>query len=95
MEYLEYGRTDLNRIGDPEMITIQELPAVNIEYRGTNREQNGNYTAVVIADDENLTLVFTFDGSENGIHQDTFERFTQSIALFPQSQLAAIQPRMI
>jgi hypothetical protein len=86
MDYFEYGRTDLERIGDPELITVQEQPAGTISYRGTVRDRSGYFTATVISNDENIALVLTIDGSENEEHLATLDRITQSISVYETSE---------
>jgi len=83
MEYLELGRENLEKLGEPEYITIQDQPAGIVSYRGTVREQSGLFTAVVVVNEEHIALVLTFDGSEGEQHQETLERFAQSISVYP------------
>lgn len=82
VEYFEYGRANLERIGEPELISIQGQPASTISYRGSVREQTGFFTATIISHDDNIALVLTIDGSENEEHQDTLERITHSISIY-------------
>jgi len=80
MDYFEYGRGDtLERIGDPELTTIQNLPAATVAYDGAVRGNTGRYTAAVIVSGERVALVFTMDSSVGNQYQKTLERFTESV----------------
>lgn len=82
MDYIEYGRPELERINEPELITIQEQPASTVSYRGDVREQNGLFTATIINNENNIALILTIDGSEGEEYQDALERITQSITVY-------------
>ncbi len=86
MEYIESGRADLERIEEPEIITIRDQPASTISYRGKIREQNGLFKATIISNDENIALILTVDGSEGEEYQETLERITQSILVFKPAE---------
>jgi len=87
MDYFEYGREDeLERLGDPEMLTIQDLPAATVAYEGTVRGQTGRYTATIIVNGEHVALVFTLDSSPDRQHEETFDRFTRSVYVYAPAQ---------
>ena len=86
IDYFESGRPKLERLSEPESITIQELPSATVSYQGTVRDQTGHFTATVINNDKSIALVFTFDGSEEGIYLEELERFTRSIFVFPPTK---------
>jgi len=82
MEYLELGRANLEKIGEPEYITIQNQSTGIVSYRGTVQDQSGLFTAIVVVNEEQIALVLAFDGSEGEQHQETLERFAQSISVY-------------
>ena len=83
MEYFEYGRENLERISEPELITVQELPASTVSYRGSVRERSGLFIATVISNEDHIALVLAIDGSENEENRATLERITQSLYVYP------------
>lgn len=86
MEYLEMGRANLEKLGEPEFITIQDQTAGMVSYRGTVQEKSGLFTAVVVVNEEQIALVLAFDGSEGEQYQETLERFAQSILVYPPGE---------
>ncbi len=82
IDFFENGRPNLERIGDPEIITIQDLPAATVTFRGDVREQSGLFTATIISNAENIALVLTIDGSAGEEYQEILERLTQSISVY-------------
>ena len=83
MDYFEMGRENLEKIGEPEFITIQDQPAGLVSYRGTVLDQSGLFTAVVVINEERIALLLAFDGSDGEQHQETLERVAQSILVYP------------
>ena len=86
MDYLEMGREDLEQIREPEFIAIQGQPAGTVSYRGTVQEQTGLFIGVVITNEDHIGLMLAFDGSDGERHQETLERITQSISVYPPSE---------
>jgi len=86
MDFMESGREDLEKISEPEFITIQDHPAGTASYRGTVHEQTGLFIAVVVTNEDQIELVLAFDGSEGEQHQETLGRITQSISVDPPSE---------
>ena len=87
MDYFEYGREDeLERLGEPEMLTIQDLPAATVAYDGTVRGQTGRYTATIIVNGEHVALVFTLDSSPDHQHSETLDRFSKSVYVYAPAQ---------
>ncbi len=86
MDYLELGRDDFVKIGEPEFIVIQDQPAGTVSYHGTMNEQTGLFVAVVITNEDYIALVLAFDGSEGEQHQETLERIAQSISVYQPSE---------
>lgn len=85
MEYFELGR-DLEKLGEPEPLTIQGQPAQTVSYRGTVQDQTGLFIAVIITNEDHIALVLAFDGSEGEQYKETLERVTQSILVYPPSE---------
>jgi hypothetical protein len=83
MEYMEMGRDGLEKISEPEFTTIQDQPAGIVSYRGTIRDQTGLFTAITVINEDRIALMLAFDGSEDEQHQETLERITQSISVYP------------
>jgi hypothetical protein len=86
MEYMEMGRENLEKISEPEFITIQDQSLGFVSYRGTAYKQTGLFTAGVITNSEQIALVLAFDGSEDEQHQETLAHFVQSISVYPPSE---------
>jgi hypothetical protein len=86
MDYMEIGRDTLERISEPEFITIQGQPAGIVSYRGTVKEQTGLFTLVTITNEDQIALVLAFDGSQDEQHQETLEYIAQSISVYPPSR---------
>jgi hypothetical protein len=82
MEYMEIGRDSIERISEPEFITIQDQPAGIVSYRGTIPKQTGLFTLVTIMNQDQIVLVMAFDGSEDEQHQETLEQIVQSISVY-------------
>jgi hypothetical protein len=82
MEYFEMGR-ELEKLGEPEALTIQGQPAQTVSYRGTVQDQTGLFIAVIITNEDHIALVLAFDGSEGEQHKETLERVTQTISVYP------------
>ena len=83
MDYMEIGRDTLERISEPEFVTIQGQPAGIVSYRGTVKEQTGLFTLAVITNEDQIALVLAFDGSEDEQHRETLEDIAQSISVYP------------
>ena len=81
IDYFESGRSDLELISEPEMITIQDQAASTVTYRGTVQEQSGVFVATIISKEDNIALILTIDGSESEEYQNTLMRITQSITI--------------
>jgi hypothetical protein len=86
MDYMVLGREDLEKVSEPEFITIQDQPAGIVSYRGTVQAQTGLFIAVAITNEDHIALVLAFDGSEGEQHQETLERITNSIFVYPPSE---------
>jgi len=86
MDYMELGREDLEKVGEPEFITIQGQPAGIVSYHGTLEKQTGLFIAAAITNENHIALVLAFDGSDGEQHQGTLERITQSISVYPPNE---------
>jgi hypothetical protein len=85
MEYFELGR-ELEKLGEPEALTIQDQLAQTVSYRGTVQDQTGLFIAVIITNEDHIALVLAFDGSEDEQHKETLERVTQTINVYPPTE---------
>ena len=83
MEYMELGRDSIERISEPEFITIKDQPAGIVSYRGTIQNQTGLFILVTIMNEDQIALVMAFDGSEDEQHRETLEDIAQSISVYP------------
>ena len=69
-----------------DSVEIQDQRAGTVSYRGTVHEQTGLFIGVVITNEDHIALVLAFDGSDDEQHQETLERITQSISVYPPSE---------
>jgi hypothetical protein len=79
VEFFQSSSPDIQMIQEPTEMIIQGQPAANVIFQGAVREQEGVFTTVIIAKDDDLILVLTVDGSEGGVYTETLNRFMDSV----------------
>ena len=81
IDFFDSGTAELEQISPPGPTTIQGQTGSTVSYRGIVSEQDGLYTATVIANDTRLALILSIDGSTDERYAADLERVVNSLQM--------------
>ena len=82
-EFFEAGREDLTVLSNPELLTINDLPAVSMAYNGKILDLSGIFVMTIMVQDVDVLLRQTIAGSITGEFNESLERFRNSVRFEP------------